>query len=173
MWSLFWPMRIKEMICVLYCSSDFITLEHWNFGRCVHKHSFWGLLEYMNLALSVDLFPKWDLLGVDAGHKVSFLTSWDLPKKFGVLWHHCCMCACICAYVSKHGPVSWYMSTWLGSFKSSWCGLVGFCWRELMFWVFVWGFCLFACLGWFGFLLLLFLNLPYVLWENSCEVCDF
>lgn len=105
------------------------------------------------IILCMDLFPKWDLHGVSAGRKVSFLTSRGLLKRLGMVWHHHCVCMCICTCVSRHGPVAWCMSTWLGSLKSSWCGLVFFLLETVDFLIIclVLFVCLFVCLVWSGF----------------------
>lgn len=145
MWSLLQLTCIKEMICVLYCNSDFIILEQWNSGclsvnvyinTCIKAVSWHIGLHEPHVILCADQFPKRDFHGVGAGHKVSFVTSQGLPKRLAMILHCPWMCSCIWTYVSRHSLVAWYVSMWLGSLKSNWCGLAFCCWRRLMvFWL--------------------------------------
>lgn len=113
-------MLIKEMICVLYRSRDFITLEQWNCGclsvdvhinTCIKAVSWQRGLHEPHIIMSTDEFPKQDLHG--ACHKVSFL---DATQETGddpalSLYMDICMQA---------GTVLWRgVSAWLGTLKAS------------------------------------------------------
>lgn len=126
MWSLLRLTHIKEMICVLYCSSDFITLEQWHSGclsvdvhinTCIEAFSWHIGLHEPHIVMCTDQFPKRDLHSVSA---VTRWASWPLKgysRDWG--WSHTVPgCAHVYARI-----VAWYMSMWLGSLKSNPCGL--------------------------------------------------